>query len=395
MNQNSKLSVLIPDGDSHFALWIINCLSKKKDIIIHVASQKKWVETRFSKHIESFNYIQHAADNNELLHSIKQIIHRNNIDILLPSGFPLIRMFSDNKSDLTSAGVNVLVSDSESLDTANCKWKLAQFLKENNFPFPVTYHCEELGSHYNFPLIVKPLSAWNGSGFMILKDDNDIQDYINTNPRDSILQEFIKGEDYCVNILAFEGDVLAYTIQKGILPNSNRFKPNLGSKFLDNKDLISIVRGIIEKLFWTGVVNFDVRYNSESDEFLIIEMNPRFWGSVEASESVGVNFPYLMCQLSAKIDFELPQYKKVNYVSNRGLISILKNFFLLKPSHMISVQKTSLLFALKDPKPKIFKYIKKIFNRLERLFQVLISWSLNEKGTKGIRGKVFFSKYFF
>ncbi len=373
MKTRQKINVLIPDGESHFALWMVNCLSVSKEIRIHVASQQNWVESRFSKHIVSFSTLKKDCSNKLYLASIKNIIQKNKIDILLPSSFPTIRLYSELKKEIKEMGVEIVVSETESLDIANCKWKLAQFLKRKDILIPKTDHCKNLNlsGDYSFPIIVKPLSSWNGSGFVILNNKIDVQDYLLKKPKSAIFQEYIKGDDYCVNILASNGQIRAHTIQKGILPNSNKFKPNLGCLFETNKKLFEIAEKIIFQLAWSGVVNFDVRHDVIKDRFYIIEMNPRFWGSVEASERVGVNFPYLMSLLSAKIDFEVPMYREENYLSNRGIVKIIKDFFMLRNSNVGKIQNSSIQFAIKDPKPKIFKYSFKIviksINFLERV----------------------------
>lgn len=362
MKTRQKINVLIPDSDSHFALWMVNCLSVSKEIRIHLASQKNWVESRFSKHIVSFSYLKKDCSKKLYLASIKNIIQKNKIDILLPSSFPTIRLFSELKKEIKEMGVEIVVSETESLDIANCKWKLAKFLKREGILIPKTDHCKNLNlsGNYSFPIIVKPLSSWNGSGFIILNSKIDVQNYLQKKPGNAIFQEYIKGDDYCVNILASNGQIMAHTIQKGILPNSNRFKPNLGCLFETNRKLFEIVEKIIFQLSWSGVVNFDVRHDINQDRFFIIEMNPRFWGSVEASERVGVNFPYLMSLLSAKIDFETPMYREENYLSNRGVVKIIKDFLMFRNNNIGKIQNSSIQFSIKDPKPKIFKYSFKI-----------------------------------
>ena len=45
--QKLNLNILIPDGDSLFALWMINCLSKYNKINIHLLSKEKWLRQDF------------------------------------------------------------------------------------------------------------------------------------------------------------------------------------------------------------------------------------------------------------------------------------------------------------------------------------------------------------
>lgn len=52
---DSKISVLIPDGEKQLSLHVINCLSEIKNLKIHILSKFKWVETKFSNKITSFS----------------------------------------------------------------------------------------------------------------------------------------------------------------------------------------------------------------------------------------------------------------------------------------------------------------------------------------------------
>ena len=54
VNQHQKLSVLIPDGESHLLIYIVNSFSLEKGVKLYIMSGKKNNPMRFSRHISHF-----------------------------------------------------------------------------------------------------------------------------------------------------------------------------------------------------------------------------------------------------------------------------------------------------------------------------------------------------
>jgi hypothetical protein len=50
----------------------------------------------------------------------------------------------------------------------------------------------------------------------------------------------------------------------------------------------------LRALHWEGVAMMEYRWESDSDTFYFIEMNPRFWGSLHLALYSGVDFPRLL-----------------------------------------------------------------------------------------------------
>lgn len=369
-NNGSRLNILIPDGETPFTLSVINSLSIYKNLQIHIISQKKWVESRFSKNITSFSFIKNITQEIELKEYLSKVIKEKQIDVLLPVSFSLIRFISKYKATFLELNLHIILATPERLDIANSKWKLSVFLEKNQLPVPKTFLLKNIKlnelSGFNYPLLLKPLSNWNGNEILKINNSVDLVNSLQIVNKDKeyIIQEYIIGQDFCVNVLCKQGEIMAFTMQKGILPHSNPFQPHLGCEFIYNEKLYAIIEQVILKLNWSGVANFDIRYNKEENQFYIIEINPRFWGSLEASTSVGVNFPYLLCCISSNIPFEVPKYKYEEYINNRGVVRLIRSKLLFKKPDIKSIQNSSIALILKDPLPKIFKYLNKSIRKI-------------------------------
>jgi predicted ATP-grasp superfamily ATP-dependent carboligase len=64
-------------------------------------------------------------------------------------------------------------------------------------------------------------------------------------------------------------------------------------------DLVAHSRRILENLGWRGVAMVEWKQDQESGEHRLLEINPRFWGSLELAIRSGVDFPTLYARAAA------------------------------------------------------------------------------------------------
>jgi len=358
-----KISILIPDGESYLLIYVINSLSQIKDIDIYIMSNQKYNYMRYSRHIHHFSFYPKVNDTKCWINNISNELTKYNIDVIMPIGELGIEALIKDKENLTSKDKLCLLPDFSNFKKADNKWDLVQHLSLNDIPFPKSIIYSKVDfleiDKLNFPVISKPiLDSDGGEGVCLFNDKVELQNYLFNNQFENkqIIQEYVKGYDIGCSVLSKSGNILAFTMQKATLVNTNPFRPLLGVKFVYEEDLYRIIEKLIKSLNWSGVAHIDLRYDVENKIFKVIEVNPRFWGSLDASLSAGVNFPYLYCLATLNKDFKPLKYKHIEFLNLKGLaISILKNIFLIFNVKFI-MNNTPVKYALKDPLPTIFKY---------------------------------------
>ena len=88
-----------------------------------------------------------------------------------------------------------------------------------------------------------------------------------------------------IHVASFEHRRLRqYPISGG--PSTQRVSVALG-------ELTSLSRRLLESLQWRGVAMVEWKYDPRSGTPLLLEINPRFWGSLALAVSAGVDFPTL------------------------------------------------------------------------------------------------------
>jgi predicted ATP-grasp superfamily ATP-dependent carboligase len=92
--------------------------------------------------------------------------------------------------------------------------------------------------------------------------------------------------------------------------------------------LIRLGRDLLESLSWRGLAMVEFKYDRNRDQFFLLEVNPRYWGSLPLAVYSGVNFPVLHIMSILGIKFSpVLNYKigvKMRFI-DKDLRSILAN----------------------------------------------------------------------
>ena len=112
-----------------------------------------------------------------------------------------------------------------------------------------------------------------------------------------LIQVFVEGEEYGVEMLAEKGKMYAQVVHHRI----RSLSPTGGASVLkevmyegDLKNiLITYAEKLVEKLSWTGPIMVEFKVDADTREVYLMEINGRFWGSLPLSIFAGVNMPVL------------------------------------------------------------------------------------------------------
>ncbi|MEJ2162328.1 MAG: ATP-grasp domain-containing protein, partial [Robiginitalea sp.] len=302
--QPDTVSILIPDGESYIMLGVLRCLSDVKGIRLFVISNNRNTAMRYSRHITSFIYCTKSASVDEWFNLINKLVKKHDIDVILPVFENASQAFLRHRDMFCCDKLLLLPETLDALEVARDKWLLSQHLEKQDLDGPGTFRITEFLNHrsskaeFYFPLLLKP-TAETGDGKGIIKFDayDDLKRYLKEHTIDPsyILQEYIEGYDLGCNVLCKNGEILAYTIQKGTIFTNRPFSPQVGLKITKDNEVYQRISKLMKSLNWNGVANIDMRYDVKRKKYLILEINTRFWYTVLASSKAGVNFPWLYC----------------------------------------------------------------------------------------------------
>lgn len=356
-------SILIPDQcDTPLAYYVIRCLKQansefKINVIVssdQVPDGNAWqIFYKYSRYVDNLIFAKNKISSQEYLNEVIQSIENAGIDIVFPASEGGFKFVSKYRNELSKFCRIVALPSHENLYTGYDKWSLYLSLKDT-VPVPKTVLLTEIEqfSQSNYPLLLKPIDGAGGKNIQKLDTwSKEIQTILNNPNEVYIVQEYIDGYDIDCNVLCQNGQVVAYTIQQP-LGVEEGFSPRIDKlKFVHDSNVYDIVSKTMNVLQWSGVAHLDLRYNCKTGQLNLIEINPRFWQSLMASLSVGVNFPYLLYLLSSDISFGSVSYQEKYYAKVGRFVKDALN-----GSLEYSLSDTNVKYLFSDPN-SVFQFM--------------------------------------
>ncbi|CUH95077.1 hypothetical protein P22_1146 [Propionispora sp. 2/2-37] len=239
-------------------------------------------------------YIVPPAHQEKLyLTNLLRIIKRENIQAVFVASSQELAFYSYNKLDIEKmTGAKVFINSPEILDLCNDKWLTVNFLKENNFFFPVTIRypedqtkIDEFIKAVQFPIVIKPRRGAGSRGMYIVDRYEDLQPLLE-NKKDMILQQYLPDDcgEFTTGICTgTNGRILSGITLKRYLQEGMTMSAESGD-FLEITDYCKKVAQVLKPY---GPSNFQLRLLNGNP--YIFEINPRFSSSTGMRSLLGVN----------------------------------------------------------------------------------------------------------
>jgi predicted ATP-grasp superfamily ATP-dependent carboligase len=232
----------------------------------------------------------------DLIHQVEEAARVHQTDLVMPADYDAILLLARGAGQLGRARLCAM-PDYESLIQLHHKYQLTRLMDRLGIPYPATElaaNPEELvRTRLDFPIITKPPNDSASVGFQIHHAREELVETLTRGkleaPYPLLVQQFIPGWDVGFSFLARRGQLVAYSISE--------HKQDGQRRFYEDDRLRAHLQTLLAATRYSGVGHFDGRYDPERDEYRILELNPRFWGSLLYSTNAGVNYPELLARL--------------------------------------------------------------------------------------------------
>lgn len=233
----------------------------------------------------------------------------NRIDILISLFDIDLLVLSKNKEKFAEIGTRVIVSDPETIEICNDKWKTYNFLKDNGFNVPKTYlKLEDTilaldRGEIKYPVIVKPRFGCGSIAMSIAEDEMALLYYFRRNTRTInksylkyesasedekiIYQEFLPGQEYGADVINdLNGNYKNAIVKKKIAMRAGETDI---SETVDEP----VIKRELERLssLTRHIANMDCDVFLVDGKPYILEMNARFGGGYPFSHMGGCDLP--------------------------------------------------------------------------------------------------------
>ena len=315
MSIEKGINILMTGGGAPGAAGILKCLQFNPRFEITMADANpnavgRWLHAEF----ETIPF----AHERKFIEQLLFICKKRNIRVVMPLVTKELIPLARHKQEFEEQRIKVLVCDADSLEIANNKSRLYQFLEWRGIEVPVYRVVENIEqfksaveeSGYPGKRVCFKPSVSNGSrGFRIIANDMDEHEllfkekpnsaFISLNDASRILSskpfpellvtEYLPGGEYSVDCLANHGNAVL------IVPRLRSKMVNgisVEGEFVKEDDIITYCSKIIKELKLHGNIGIQVK-RSEAGRFLILEINPRVQGTIVAGLGAGINLPVL------------------------------------------------------------------------------------------------------
>lgn len=251
-----------------------------------------------------FNKVYKSVDgvSSELYDVLKSVHYQ----VIIPMGDKYVSFLSKNKIYIENQfNSKCACVDYDLLKLVEDKHSFMEFCANNEIPHPrtmaLTEKSLELSSKFvGFPALIKPNFSVGARGIVRVDSfDELVSKYANIHRQygDCTLQELVINDEYYYNVMLYRsknGSFIASTIIKIV----RKYPIDAGSSSccisVVNDELLNICKSCLNKLNWYGIADFDVLQDLTTNEYKIIEINPRVPASLKAAAVSGINFPEII-----------------------------------------------------------------------------------------------------
>jgi carbamoyl-phosphate synthase large subunit len=211
------------------------------------------------------------------------------IDLVVPTVDSELLPLAERREDFAAAGVHLLLAPLDALRTCVDKWALMQRCEGKvRVPRSALFDQHFDVEAWGFPFLIKPRSGSGSRGIVVVRGQHDLLG-VDRSP-DLLVQEYLPGIEYSLDVLASDaGEVRA------VVPRA-RLKIDSGiaitGRTVRDERLESAGRLAAEAVGITGVANVQVK-EDENGEAALIEINPRFPGTMPLTVAAGINMPVI------------------------------------------------------------------------------------------------------
>lgn len=308
-NQGENMKILITGAGGAAAISVWKSLSESQDISmadmdpcaagLYLVSKDK-------------RFIIPSGKSPEFLASVLEICERNNIELLIPTVDAELFLIAKHRQEFLVKGIQVALSSAESLDICRDKYKLLSYCQDTGLTPKFTLLTETtLASDFNYPCFAKPRLGSGSLGAVVIHSPKELDAL----PKDNsyLVQELLPGEEYSVDVyIRNDGTPLAAVprlrmkIDSGIAVAAiTKIDPELSKMAL----------AIAQKVGITYVANVQFKADVKGD-FKLLEINPRFPGTLPLTAAAGIDIPVLLIKdiTGTLLENELLEFKELMVV---------------------------------------------------------------------------------
>jgi len=297
--------VFVTDAQQRKAVPIVRSLGRH-GIQVVAGDSTRWSMAFFSKYCTHWVIYPSPTETPDLFIGwlIDHLKH-NTYDALFPIDEKTLDPVTQHLKELCKYTA-VPVVDHSTYMKARDKGQTIRIALENDIPCPKTYFVSDveevraLAERIDFPVVIKPRQSQGSRGIVYVQSRSKLYpEYCRIHERYPfpLIQEFIPpgGEALGVEaLLNKDSEPRAAFVHRRLREYPVSGGPSTLRESVHAPDLIEMGLRLLKALNWYGVAMVEFKVDPRDNTPKLMEINPKFWGSIQLSIVSGIDFPYLL-----------------------------------------------------------------------------------------------------
>lgn len=305
------MRVLVTDGETRAALAITRSLGRRgHDVVVGDTRDRSLAKaSRYCR--RQLRYPSPTSDEAGFVAALADAVRQERVDVLLPVTDVTTAIVSEQRDAFVGA-CRVPMGPKASISAAADKVGLLRLAERVGVAAPLTRYVESPDqvpplSAFTYPVVVKPRrsrfksgAGWVSGSVAYAADQGEVERLIAQAPLEAfplILQERIEGEGIGVFLCIRDGRTVARFSHRRL-----RERPPSGGVSVLSESIapaplaIEAAERLLGTLQWSGVAMVEFKHDRRDGIPKLMEINPRFWGSLQLAIDAGVDFPAILVE---------------------------------------------------------------------------------------------------
>ncbi len=309
------MGVLVTDGHWRKTLALVRSLGRK-GIDVTVGERTFLNTSFFSKYCSRrIVYPSPRRYPDQFIDFITKEIKENHYECLYPMEEETLLLLAQHRSEI-SKYTYLLIPDSQKIEFVRDKGNLLRFAEAHGIPTPKTFYepptptLPPWGGGEGEGYVIKPRISSGSFGIAYVRKREDLiplYQKVHAQYPFPLVQEWIPdgGGTFGFSALFDDGsNVKAAFIHKKLRMYPIQGGPSTLREGVQHSQIMELGLSLLKSLNWTGVAMAEFKVDPRDGIPKLMEVNPRFWGSLHLAIISGVDFPYLILKMARGDQFD-------------------------------------------------------------------------------------------
>jgi predicted ATP-grasp superfamily ATP-dependent carboligase len=321
------MRALVTDAHYNHTLAAVRGLGKE-GVEVTAASEHKHSVSFYSKYCKhSLVYPSPLKAPDKFVKFLLEEVRKNRYDVLMPISLHATRLLSKHR-DSFSKFVKIPIVDYATFMKAYDKYETIKIARKAGVGCPDTIiprdasEVRSISEKINYPVVLK--TDKEGGQISYAKNPQELMEKYKRfdlkfkglkEDYRYMLQEYIPGKVFGFFALFNNGEPRATFVHKRIREYPIDGGPSTLRESVKNPAIERAGIKMLKALKWHGVAMVEFKIDSRDGKPKLMEVNPKFWGSLALPIAAGMNFPYLLYKMAVCGDIRPESSYKVGVKS--------------------------------------------------------------------------------